>query len=80
MRHLPLQARPVSSGTTAMENESGPATGIKALVRWATTPPRAIAVYLVCLVVVGGLSFYVGTLKPKKAIGMGPPPTSAPRN
>lgn len=63
-----------------MENESGPATGIKALVRWATTPPQAIAVYLVCLVVVGGLSFYVGTLKPKKAIGMGPPPMSAPRN
>jgi hypothetical protein len=56
-------------------------TGLKGLVRWATTPPQAIAVYLICFGLVAGLSFYVGTLKPKKPIGVGPPPAAtAPRN
>ena len=62
-----------------MENETGPA-GIKGLVQWAITPPQSYAVYLVCLFLVAGLSFYVGTLKPKKAVGLGPQPVSAPRN
>jgi hypothetical protein len=62
-----------------MENQTGPA-GIKGLVQWAITPPQSYAVYLVALFLVAGLSFYVGTLKPKKAIGIGPPPISAPRN
>jgi hypothetical protein len=53
--------------------------GLRDVVRWATTPPQAVAVYLICLILVAGLSFYVGTLKPK-AIGLGPPPMSAPRN
>jgi hypothetical protein len=55
------------------------ATTASAIVRWATTPPQAIAVYLVVLGLVAGLSFYVGTLKPKHAIGLGPPPASVPR-
>jgi hypothetical protein len=63
-----------------MEKETGPAAAIRGLARWATTPPQAYAVYLVCLFLVAGLSFYVGTLKPKKAVGLGPPPVSAPRN
>jgi hypothetical protein len=63
-----------------MEKQTGPAAAIRGLVRWATTPPQAIAVYLVCFLVVAGLSFYVGTLKPKKAIGIGPPPMSGARN
>jgi hypothetical protein len=63
-----------------MEKENPPSTGIKGFVQWATTPPQAIAVYLVCFFLVAGLSFYVGTLKPKKAVGFGPPPASAPRN
>jgi hypothetical protein len=54
-------------------------TGIKRLLRWATTPPQAYAVYLVCLVLVWVLSFYAGTLKPKKAGGIGPPPISVPQ-
>jgi len=29
---------------------------------------------------VAAISFYLGTLKPNKAIGLGPPPMSAPRN
>jgi hypothetical protein len=52
----------------------------KGFVQWAITPPQSYAVYLVCLFLVAGLSFYVGTLKPKKAVGIGPPPISAPRN
>jgi len=63
-----------------MENEAGPAAIIRGFARWAITPPQSYAVYLVCLFLVAGLSFYVGTLKPKKSIGMGPPPISAPRN
>jgi hypothetical protein len=61
-----------------MEKEPGSAAP-KGLVRWAITPPQSYAVYLVCLFLVAGLSFYAGTLKPKKAVGM-PPPMSAPRN
>ena len=63
-----------------MENETGPAAAIRGFVRWATTPPQSYAVYFVALVLVAGVSFYVGTLKPKKPIGIGPPPISAPRN
>ena len=60
-----------------MENETGPAAAIRGFVKWAITPPQAYVVYLVCL---AGSSFYIGTLKPKKAVGLGPPPMSAPRN
>ena len=44
--------------------------GFKELVRWAMTPPQAYLVYLVALILVWGISFYAGTLSPKKA-----PPT-----
>ena len=63
-----------------MEPNSNPGTGDKSFVRWAITPPQSYAVYLVCLLLVAGLSFYAGTLKPKKAVGFSPPPMSAPRN
>jgi hypothetical protein len=63
-----------------MKKQTGPAAAIRGFARWATTPPQSYAVYLVCLFLVAGLSFYAGTLKPKKAVGMGPPPVSAPRN
>jgi hypothetical protein len=62
-----------------MEKETGIATSIRHFARWAITPPQSYAVYLACLFLVFGLSFYAGSLKPKKAIGMGPPPVSAPR-
>ena len=45
---------------------------------WATTPPQSYAVYLVCLILVFLLSFYAGTLKPKKPQGLGPPLSLAP--
>jgi hypothetical protein len=54
-------------------------TGIRRLLRWATTPPQAYAVYLVVLVLVWLGSFYLGTLRPKTAPGLGPPPVSAPQ-
>jgi hypothetical protein len=61
-----------------MENETGPAAAIRRLVRWAITPPQSYAVYFLALVLVAGLSFYAGSLKPKKAVG--PPAVIAPRN
>jgi hypothetical protein len=63
-----------------MEDKTGQATTIRDFVRWAMTLPQSIAVYFVCLVLIGGLSFYAGTLKPKKTISIGLPPVSAPRN
>jgi hypothetical protein len=63
-----------------MKNETGPIAAIRSFARWAMTPPQAYAVYLVALFLVAGLSFYVGTLKPKNAVGIGPPPVAAPRN
>jgi len=62
-----------------MEKATGPAAAIRKFVQWAVTPPQAYVVYLVCLFLVAGSSFYIGTLKPKKAVGLGPPPMSAPR-
>jgi hypothetical protein len=63
-----------------MENKTEQTDTIRSFVQWATTLPQSIAVYFVCLVLIGGLSFYAGTLKPKKTTGIGPPPVSAPRN
>jgi hypothetical protein len=63
-----------------MANDTGPAATIKNIVRWAITPPQSYAVYLVALFLVAGLSFYAGSLRPKKPMGLGPPPISAPRN
>jgi hypothetical protein len=63
-----------------MEKPNEPAEGFKGLVRWATTPPQSIAVYFVVLVLVLGMSFYAGTLSPKKTAGGAPAPVSEPRN
>jgi hypothetical protein len=63
-----------------MENRTGTAAAIRRFARWAITPPQSWAVYLISLFLVAGLSFYVGTLRPKKPVGLGPPPMSAPRN
>jgi hypothetical protein len=63
-----------------MGKQASTKAAIRGFARWAITPPQSYAVYLLCLFLVGGVSFYAGTLKPKKAIGLGPPPMSAPRN
>lgn len=57
-----------------MSNETGP----KSWWKWATTPPQSYAVYLAALFLVFVLSFYAGTLKPKNATGLGPPPAPVP--
>ena len=63
-----------------MKNETGPAAAIRGFARWATTPPQAYAAYFIALVLVAGLSFYVGTLRPRKPVGFGSPPVAVPRN
>jgi hypothetical protein len=63
-----------------MENQNRPPVTIKDMVQWAITPPQSYAVYLVALFLVAGLSFYAGSLKPKPAAGVGPPPVTAPRS
>ena len=62
-----------------MEKQPAPAAP-KSLVQWAMTPPQSYAVYLIALFLVAGLSFYIGSLHPKKPTGLGPAPISAPRN
>jgi hypothetical protein len=63
-----------------MENETDPAS-IKGLWQWATTRPQAYFVYFIALVLVLGLSFLAGTMKPKKPpVGTAPPAVSAPRS
>lgn len=51
----------------------------KSLWQWATTAPQSYAVYVIVLLLVWGVSFYAGTLRPKKTDGPGPPPVSAPQ-
>jgi hypothetical protein len=55
-----------------MENEMEPKT-FKGLVKWAMTPPQAYVVYVIGLLLVYAVSYYAGTLNPKKA-----PPSSTP--
>jgi hypothetical protein len=69
-----------SNQNRSRDKPNPPCASLGSLARWATTPPQAIGVYLICFILVAGLSFYVGTLKPKKAIGTAPPPASIPRN
>jgi hypothetical protein len=76
---LPVPLEPFKSNQSSGK-QSPLNSRLRDVLRWATTPPQAVAVYLICLILVAGLSFYVGTLKPNKAIGLGPPPVSAPRN
>ena len=59
-----------------MDNE----TSLQKLVRWAKTPPQVYVVYLVGLILVWMVSFYAGTLNPRKGQSPTPPLVSAPRN
>jgi hypothetical protein len=63
-----------------MEKQPGPVAP-KSIVQWAITPPQSYVVYLVALFLIATSSFYIGTLRPKKPVGLGPPPiVSVPRN
>ncbi|TYO66597.1 hypothetical protein FXV83_10745 [Bradyrhizobium hipponense] len=61
------------------DDDTGPPRTFKGLLRWATTPPQAWGVYLLAIILVWLLSFYAGTLKPKKTPQGEPPPITAPK-
>jgi hypothetical protein len=63
-----------------MENDSKKPPEAKNFLQWAITPPQSYALYLGALIVIFVSSFYIGTMKPKNAVGLTPPPVSAPRN
>ncbi|MDA9424091.1 MULTISPECIES: hypothetical protein [Bradyrhizobium] len=63
-----------------MTENAGPPRTLKGLLRWATTPPQAWGVYLLAILLVWLLSFYAGTLKPKKTPDASPPMVTAPRS
>jgi hypothetical protein len=62
-----------------MENDSKKPSD-KNFLQWAITPPQSYALYLGALILIFVGSFYAGTMKPKNAVGLTPPPVSAPRN
>ena len=61
-----------------MTQDAGQQGQISRLWRWLKTPPQIYVFYLVCLILVWLMSFYAGTLNPKRGTGFGPPPVSAP--
>ena len=61
-----------------MERENNNPVSFQGLVQWAMTPPQAYVVYAICVILIGGLSFFAGTLNPKKPPA--PPVVSAPRS
>ena len=48
--------------------------------QWIKKPPQVYVAYLVGLLLVWMVSFYAGTLNPRRGTGFGPPPISAPKN
>ena len=62
-----------------MSQDASPPRTFKGLLRWATTPPQAWGVYLLALLLVWLVSFYAGTLKPKKTLDASPPNVTAPK-
>lgn len=63
-----------------MTDDNSPSRTFKGLLRWATTPPQAWGVYLLVIILVWLVSFYAGSLRPKKTPEGGPPPVTAPRS
>jgi hypothetical protein len=63
-----------------MEDKTGQANSFRDLMQWMITPPQSYVLYVIGLLLVFSLSYLAGTLNPKKSIGTGPPPVSAPRN
>ncbi|RTM06088.1 MAG: hypothetical protein EKK33_33110 [Bradyrhizobiaceae bacterium] len=62
------------------DDNSPPPRTFKDLLRWATTPPQAWGVYLLAIILVWLVSFYAGTLKPKKTPEPSPPNVTAPKS
>ena len=63
-----------------MADNTGPVTSLKGLVQWALTPPQAYVVYVIGLLLVFSVSFFAGTLQPKKPVETTRPPVSAPKS
>jgi hypothetical protein len=61
-----------------MTNGADQQSQISRLWQWIKKPPQVYVFYLVCLLLVWMVSFYAGTLNPKRGTGFGPPPVSAP--
>jgi hypothetical protein len=61
-----------------MESDIEPRT-FKGLVKWAMTPPQAYVVYVILLLLVYAVSYFAGTLNPKKAPPSTPPAVTAPQ-
>jgi hypothetical protein len=62
-----------------MTDHTTPPGPLARLARWATTRPQVYVFYLLAVIAVWLLSFYAGTLKPKKTDAP-PPAVTAPRN
>jgi hypothetical protein len=62
-----------------MENDSKKPSGDKNFLQWAITPPQSYALYLGALILIFVSSFYIGTMKPKNAVGLTPPPVAVPQ-
>jgi hypothetical protein len=62
------------------EKETGLAAAIKSFVQWSITPPQSYGMYVVCLFLITGLSYYAGTLNPKKTLHAAPQSTALPRS
>jgi hypothetical protein len=63
-----------------MADNTGPITSWKGLVQCAWTPPQAYVVYVIGLLLVFSVSFFAGTLQPKKPIETNPLQVSVPKN
>ncbi len=61
-----------------MTDDTDQQSSISRLWRWLKTPPQVYVLYLVGLLLVWMVSFYAGTLNPKRGTGFGPPPVSTP--
>ena len=59
-----------------MNDDGTPDRSLRALRKWATTPPQAYVVYVLALILVWGISFLAGTLSPRKTGSRTPPPVS----
>ena len=71
-----------------MTENSNPQGQISQLWQWLKKPPQIYVFYLVCLILVGLVSFFAGTLNQRRGMGFRPPatssapapPVSAPKN
>ncbi len=61
-----------------MENDSKKPPEAKNFLQWAITPPQSYAIYLGALILIFLGSFYIGTMKPKNAVGLTPPAAAVP--